>query len=158
MKRILAATCCLTAWGFLAAAGAQTPQPDRPQAEKQVQTPTEPSVTLKGCLAAGEEPNTFKLANIQPPEGEPAPGEMVGTTGIKQGGAVRLIGTDDLKLEPHKGHTVEVTGTLVPPSDTAQEPPAEPDPTRAGQDREEEMRLNVKSFKHVDATCPPATR
>jgi hypothetical protein len=76
---------------------------------------------------------------------------MVGTTGIKTGAALQLIGTDAAKLKQHAGHTVAVTGVLAP----RKEGQAAPPPTPATQERSD-MRLNVKSFKHVDTTCPPA--
>jgi hypothetical protein len=142
MKRTLAATSWIVVCAFLVGAAAQTPQPPTEKADQK-------TVTLTGCLATGDQPDTFKLANIGVAE-KPAkqPGEMVGTTGIKAGEALQLIGTDAAKLKDHVGHTVAVTGMIAPPKEGQAAPP----PTQEKSD----MRLNVKSFKHVDATCPPA--
>ena len=106
-------------------------------------------MTLTGCLATGDQPDTFKLTNIGMAE-KPAkqPGEMVGTTGIKTGEALQLIGTDAAKLKQHVGHTVAVTGVVAPRKEGQAAVPST-------QERSD-MRLNVKSFKHVDTTCPPA--
>ena len=144
MKRTLAATSCIVC-AFLVGAAAQTPQPPTEKADQK-------TVTLTGCLATGNQPDTFKLTNIGIAE-KPAkkPGEMVGTTGIKTGEALQLIGTDAVKLKQHVGHTVAVTGVLSP----RKEGQAAAPPTPATQERSD-MRLNVKSFKHVDATCAPA--
>jgi len=149
MKRTLAATSWIVVCAFLVGAAAQTPQPPT---EKPDQKADQKTVTLTGCLVTGDQPDTFKLTNIGIAE-KPAkqPGEMVGTTGIKTGEALQLIGTDAAKLEQHAGHTVAVTGVLAP----RQEGQAAAPPAPATQERSD-MRLNVKSFKHVDTTCPPA--
>jgi len=145
MKRTLVATSWIVVCAFLVGAAAQTPQPPTEKAD-------EKTVTLTGCLATGDQPDTFKLTNIGIAE-KPAkqPGEMVGTTGIKTGGALQLIGNDAAKLKQHVGHTVAVTGVLAPQKEGQAAAP----PTPATQEKSD-MRLNVKSFKHVDTTCPPA--
>jgi hypothetical protein len=153
MKRTLATSSWIVVCAFLVSAAAQTPQPPTQQPQPQAKESAEKTVTLTGCLATGEQPDTFKLTNIGVAE-KPAkePGEVVGTTGIKRGEALQLIGIDAAKVQQHVGHTVAVTGVLVP----RKEGPAAP-PTPATQERSD-MRLNVKSFKHVDTTCPPAAK
>jgi hypothetical protein len=128
--------------GFLVCAAAQTPQPPAGKAD-------EKTVTLTGCLATGDQPNSFKLTNIgvaEKPAGQA--GEMVGTTGIKTGEALELIGSDAAKLKPHVGHTVAVTGMVVPRKEGQAAEPSAPGSS--------DTRLNVRSFKHVDTTCPAA--
>lgn len=156
MKRTLAATPWIVACAFVVGLTAQAAQPPtNPQTPQAQKADDDKAVTLTGCLAAGEEPNTFKLTNIGAAD-KPAvqPGQMVGTTGIKAGEAVQLIGADAAKLKNHVGHTVSVTGMLVPRKEGQAATPATP-PATAGKEKAE-MRLNFKSFKHVDATCPPA--
>jgi hypothetical protein len=149
MKRTLA-TSWILAWAFLVSVAAQPPTGQPPQAKDA----GDRTLTLTGCLAAGDQPDAFKLTHIRAAEKTGAkPGEMVGTTGLKTGDAVQLIGTDAAKLKDHVGHTVSVTGMLVPRKEGYGAPGAKPD-TRAAKE-ETEMRLNVKSFKHVDATCTP---
>jgi hypothetical protein len=154
MKRTLATASWIVACAFLVSAAAQTPQPPTEQPQQQAKESAEKTVTLTGCVATGDQPDTFKLTNIGVGE-KPArqPGEMVGTTGIKTGEALQLIGIDAPKLKQHAGHTVAVTGVLVP----RKEGQAAAPPTPATQERSD-MRLNVKSFKHVDTTCPPAAK
>jgi hypothetical protein len=155
MRRTLAATACIVMCAFLVAAAAQTPQPPTGQQPPQAQQADAKAVTLTGCLAAGDQPNTFRLTNIGVAD-KPVttPGEVVGTTGVKAGEALRLIGTDAEKLKAHVGHTVAVTGMLVPRKEGQAATPATPD--RPGTQERADVSLNVKSFKHVDATCPPA--
>jgi hypothetical protein len=145
MRRTLA-TSWIVACAFVVSVAAQSQPP-----AQQAKDTDDRTVTLTGCLAAGEQPDTFKLTHVRPAEkAEAKPGEMVGTTGLKTGDAVQLIGTDAAKLKAHVGHTVSVTGMLVPRKEGYAAPPA-PTP---GAKEEADMRLNVKSFKHVDATCP----
>jgi hypothetical protein len=155
MNRTLAATSWIAACAFVVSVAAQTPPPPtEPQQPPQPKEAAEKTVTLTGCLAAGDQPNTFKLTDIGADKKAAQPGEMVGTTGIKTGQAVQLIGTDAAKLKGHIGHTVAVTGMLVPRKEG--DPPATPEPARPGVQETADMRLNVTTFKHVDATCPPA--
>lgn len=159
MRRTLGTASWMVACAFLVSAAAQT-TPAQAEQTPQAKQADEKTVTLTGCLAAGDQPDSFRLTNIGVGE-KPAkePGEMVGTTGIKTGGSVQLIGTDAAKLKAHVGHTVAVTGMLVPRKEGQAATPATPDPPRpatpAAQEKSD-MRLNVRSFKHVDATCPPA--
>lgn len=161
MKRTLAATSWIVACAFLVGVAAQTPQPPTQQQPPQAKQADDKTVTLTGCLATGQQPNTFTLTNIGAADKKGAkPGQMVGTTGIKTGEALQLIGTADVpKFKEHVGHTVTVTGMLVPGKEGTAAAPAKPDPARPGAPAMQEradMRLNVKSFKHVDATCPAA--
>jgi hypothetical protein len=159
MRQTLAATSWLVACAFLMSAAAQTPQPSTAQQPPPVQAADEKSVTLTGCLASGDESNTFKLTDIRSADKTAArPGEMVGTTGVKTGGVVQLIGTDAAKLQGHLGHTVAVTGELVPQKTGEAATPATPTQPPSTEQEKAEMRLNVTSFKHVDATCPPADK
>lgn len=156
MRRTLAATSWIVPCVFFVSLAAQDPQPPTGQPPPQAQKADAKEVTLTGCLATGDQPNTFKLTNIGVAEKATIqPGEVVGTTGVKAGEALQLIGVDAEKIKAHVGHTVAVTGMLAPPKEgqTAAPPPAAR--TEApGMER----RLNVKSFKHVDATCPPAAK
>lgn len=158
MKRTLATTSWIVACAFLVSAAAQATQSPTEQAPPQAKAADEKTVTLTGCLAAGDQPDTYKLTHIGA-AAKPAakPGEMVGTTGIKTGETLQLIGSDAAKLKQHVGHTVAVTGMLVPRKEGQAAAPATPDPARPGATQERsDMRLNVRSFKHVETTCPPA--
>jgi hypothetical protein len=154
MKRTLA-TSWILAWAFLVSVAAQPPTGQQPPQAKDAGDRT---VTLMGCLATGDQPEMFELTHIRPADKTGATlGEMVGTTGLKTGDAVQLIGTDAAKLKDHVGHTVSVTGMLVPRKEGYGAAGAKPGTPAAKERMKEqaEMRLNVKSFKHVDATCTP---
>jgi hypothetical protein len=153
MKRTLA-TSWILACAFLVSVAAQTPQSPTGQQPPQTKEAGERTVNLTGCLATGDRPDAFRLTHIRAGEKAAAkPGEMVGTTGLKTGDAVQLIGTDAAKLKDHVGHTITVTGMLVPRKEGYGAPGAKPD-TPAAKDQAD-RRMNVKSFKHVDATCMP---
>ena len=165
MKRILIGTCAALACAVSLAA--QTPAPPTPQDPAKPAPPSassasaEKSVTLKGCLRAGDTPDSFVLANASTPT------ETAGTTGTPAGAppaaamknqTVRLIGAPaGISLKEHVGHTIEVTGMITPqgarPSAGAT-PPAGATPTPgAAATGSADARLNVKNVKHVDAKC-----
>jgi hypothetical protein len=149
MRRTVA-TSWILACAFVASVAAQPPAQQQPP---QAKPADDRAVTLTGCLAAGERPDTFKLTHVRAADrAEAKPGEVVGTTGLKTGDAVELIGTDAAKLKAHVGHTVSVTGMLVPRKEGYGAPGAKPDTPTAKE--QTDMRLNVKSFTHVDTTCP----
>lgn len=154
MKRVVIATCVALACAVSLAA--QTPaSQDKPAAGQPAAA--DKGVTLKGCLRAGDSPDTFVLANAMPASG------ATGTTGAAAGAAttaktVRLTGAPaGMNLKDHVGHTVEITGMMTgqgaksatpPPSDKpAGAPGASSSAASAAQ------TLNVKSMKHVEAKC-----
>jgi hypothetical protein len=161
MKRILIGSCAALACAVSLAA--QTPasppqDPPKPTAPSASSSSAEKSVTLKGCLRAGEQPDAFVLANASTPT------ETAGTTGTTAAPAmknqtVRLIGAPTgISLKDHVGHTVEVTGMIAPqgarPSAGATPPAgATPAPGAAATTGSADTRLNVKNVKHVDAKC-----
>ncbi|CAN5643128.1 hypothetical protein BH23ACI1_BH23ACI1_32470 [soil metagenome] len=150
MTRTLA-TSWILACAFAVSLAAQPPAQQQPESK----AAGERTVDLTGCLAAGSQPDTFRLTHIKAAKTPTAkPGEVVGTTGLKTGDAVQLIGTDAAKLKAHIGHTVTVTGMLVPRKEGYAEPAAKPGTPAAKE--QGDMRMNMKSFKHVDATCPAA--
>lgn len=165
MKRMLIATgLALTVAVSLAAQTPATPA-DRDQAPgKAAQSAAaEKSVTLKGCLRAGDQPDTFVLADAAPATA------ATGTTGAATGAAaaakqtVRLIGSPSgMNLKDHVGHTVEVTGMVVPQGAKSSTPagttgtPAPGAATGAAPgaaSADTQQRLNIKTIKHVDAKC-----
>lgn len=92
-------------------------------------------LTLTGCLAqeSGEgEEAEFVLSHL------------TGTDIMAE--TVELIPGEDINLEPHVGHTVEVTGTVA--ADDAEEGMAEES------EEESELHLEVTALSHVAASCP----
>jgi hypothetical protein len=161
MKRILIGTCAALACAVSLAA--QTPATSPPQDPPRAAPPSttaEKTITLKGCLRAGDQPDAFVLANAS------SAMETTGTTGTPAGAAapamknktVRLIGAPaGFSLKEHVGHTVEVTGMIAPqgasPSAGATPPAGATPGAAATTGSSADARLNVKNVKHVDAKC-----
>ncbi|MCA1561274.1 MAG: hypothetical protein LC804_13780 [Acidobacteria bacterium] len=144
MKRVISTTgIALTLAVGLAAQTPQTPpagtRGERPKGG------ADQSVTLKGCLRAGEGANTFVLANVdmtglqepdpavgttgmemQPTKPEPSQPEAVASadTAAQAKATVRLMSSGSVDLAAHVGHTIEVTGTLAPRAETDNAAPA----------------------------------
>lgn len=169
-------TATFMAVAFAAGLSAQTPYPqtEKQQPDKKAtDTRTSKTVTISGCLREGDEPNTYVLTNVDasalPPQRGTTPSETAGTAGAAPAATttVRLIGSSDINLKPHVGHKVEVTGMLVPqgegaakrPTGTAGSTPTETTSDTTARERGKdkgaagELRLNVRSLKHVSETC-----
>ena len=161
MNRMLSATGLAVIWAV--SLGAQTPStPAGQDPSKATSAAAEKSITLKGCLRAGDQPDAFVLANAA------STSETAGTAGTTAAPAmknqtVRLIGSPaGMNLKDHVGHTVEVSGMIVPqgakPSTPAAAPGAATSPGAAtgaapAATANDGPRLNVKNVKHVDAKC-----
>lgn len=154
MKRLIISTC--TAMAFAVGLAAQTPPPagQTPAAKPDQSAAAEKTVTLKGCLKAGDTPESFVLADAAPAS------ETAGTAGtpsaMKQ--TVRLIGSPaGTNLKEHVGHMVEATGAITPGAKSsapaAGAPPAGGAAPPAGASASDQPRLNVKSFKHLETKC-----
>jgi hypothetical protein len=90
--------------------------------------------TYTGCLAKGDEPNEFKLTNVNGGSEE-----------------YELIGGKDLK--DHVGHKVEVKGKKISSKQAAKAEKAsgaaEKSESEAGHEH-----IRVSSMRHIAATCP----
>jgi hypothetical protein len=93
------------------------------------------SHTMTGCLQKGDEPNTYRLTNV---EGK----------GAKTAELVSMASGVD--LAPHVGHKVTVTGSSV-----GKKAAAKAEGT-AGMKKEEkgEHHINVEAVKMVAPSCP----
>jgi len=181
MKRVFTATCLAMLCG--AGLAAQTQADDQKRKATEPAKMEEKTVTLTGCLRAGDTPNSFVLANVKtaeaagkapdaptpptppseppstPPSTPPAPptptppqvpasptppaGSTVGTSGA--------IGSGDVDLSKHVGHTVEITGTFVPASKATR--PTGTSGTAGAAAADDTRSLTVKSMAHKSATC-----
>ena len=166
MKRILA-TACFALAAAVALAAQSYPQ-EQPKGKAATAT-DEKTVTVTGCLRAGDAPDTFILANAK--QDVPAGEKPTGTTGkaaIAPESTLRLTGVPaNLNLKAHVGHTVQLSGTTVAKgtsesSGAAGTPPAQPaTPPATGQEKPDTQRpaaslqsFSVKSMKHVAEKCP----
>jgi hypothetical protein len=158
-----------------AAVSAQTPPAN------QASPPEGAIVTATGCLRAGDQPGTLTLINIKwdPAEAAsknasahheappPAPAGPAGTaTRAGQPTSVRLAGPlTRLKVKEEIGHTVTVTGMLVPDDPIVTPGVVLPEPTGDTTSREAEAArrnrpagprthvLNLRSITRVSAEC-----
>lgn len=128
MKRVLTGT--FLAATFAVGLSAQspatpqtaTPQTSTPQYQPSMQEPKDAAktVTVTGCLKAGESPETFILSDLKWSEKAKSPDASVavGTSGTTVPAAVasattlKIIPSPATKLIEHVGHTVEVTGAI----------------------------------------------
>ena len=136
MKQVLAPACLAAV--FAVGLSAQVPSSQAPSSTTtQTQTEKQPgSVTLTGCVRAGEQPDSFVLANVSLDKEKPAAttsSTTVGTTGTGapaasatatttttapadlENSTVKLSGSPSgVTLSDHVGHMVQITGTLSP--------------------------------------------
>jgi hypothetical protein len=163
MKRALTGT-------FLAATFAVglSAQSTPPQSQPPTQPPTTPpaaqeargdaakSVTVTGCLKAGDSADSFILSDLKWSNKDKGAG-AVGTSGSGAPAAVasattlKIMPSGGTKLSEHVGHTVEVTGTVADkaPSAAAPADPASTRPAASG------PSIEARSVKMVSATCTP---
>lgn len=139
------------------------------------------SMTLSGCLKAGDTAGTYQLTNA-----EMTSGGKTGTTGETAGGAASTTGSEQsgsrmggmrtvmlnpassVNLAPHVGHKIEVTGTMTGgrrsggassstattgSSTSAGSTAAGESGTAGAQGRGGTRTMNVTSMKMVSETC-----
>jgi len=148
MKRVFAATCLAAAFA-VGLAAQQPPQTPSQTSDK------DKTVTLTGCVRAGEQPGSFVLANIK--ADEKAPPGATGTSGTTpapdtkdfENATVRLANAPaSVNLSEHVGHQVQVTGTVAPAAATGTSG-AEP-----SKSSKPEKSLNVRTVTMVSSSCP----
>ncbi|MBI4476115.1 MAG: hypothetical protein HY654_03020 [Acidobacteria bacterium] len=120
MKNITIGLCLAGLIGFAGAIAAQTANPQKPAYPPTATATEEKTVTLTGCLQKGERPNTWVLKNVTGDTAavfgtmKPAePGKPAGTAGTAAL-SVTLQPAAGVNLAEHVGHTVEITGMVVP--------------------------------------------
>jgi len=95
------------------------------------------SHSMTGCLQKGDDPNTFKLTNVE-------------GTGPKNVEIVSMASGVD--LTPHVGHKVTVTGTSVGAKTAAKAEGTKDTKDMKAEKGEHHMRASA--VKMVSATCP----
>jgi hypothetical protein len=158
MKRVFAATCLATAF----AVGLAAQEPKAPasagQSDKDAKT-----VSVTGCIKAGEAPGSFILSNAKLDE-KAAPSSTPGTAGTTGTTAatkpsidptLNLVASGGSDLSAHVGHTVTISGTLAPKAESSTSPttaPGAPAGT-AGTTAAPKSSLNVTTVSMVSASC-----
>ena len=173
MKRAITSTCLAAA--FAVGLSAQTPSTSSAMAQSDSK-----SVTLTGCLRAGEAPDSFVLANTKTADKAAAAGattatSTTGTTGTAgsttttttttvnkdlENATVKLTGSPaGVTLGDHVGHTVQITGTLAPQTataaattDAAGTAPGAPGAASASVSKTQPS-LSISSFSMVSGSC-----
>jgi hypothetical protein len=172
MKRAISITCFAAA--FAVGLSAQAPSTS---ATAQSDSKT---VTLTGCLRAGDAPGSFVLSNTKTADkaaaGATSATSTTGTTGTAGGATttttttvskdlenatVKLTGSPTgVTLGDHVGHTVQVTGTLAPQTASASATAAAPSPASPAEPgaasataSKSQPALSVTSFSMVAGTC-----
>lgn len=148
MKKVIAGTLVAAACAVGLSAQTTPAQTQPMQEAKDVAR----SVTVSGCLRAGEAAGAFVLSDLKWSDKTTA---AVGTSGVVAPTApvtatvLNLVGSPTgTKLSDHVGHQVEVTGTMDKSDKdkaTAATPPDAPARTQAA--------LNVRSVKMIAAAC-----
>jgi hypothetical protein len=163
MTRVFTGTCL----AVLCAAGlaAQAPTGSaEPQAQDSMKT-----VTVTGCLRAGEAPDTFVLSDAKLDDKGRTTPSPTGTSGTGSAAAataapattVRLVGSPaGVTMTEHIGHTVEVTGVLSDAKDKGVAGTTgsgtggdQTSRSRAGQSDKPEQTLTVRTLKTVSSSC-----
>ncbi len=155
MKRAIAGTFVATVFAVGLSAQSTPPQsqPPTPQSQPPMQEAKDAakSVTVTGCLKAGEGTDAFLLSNLKWKDDK-----AVGTSGAVTPAAppiaatsLKLVGNPSTKLSDHVGHTVEVSGTIGDKAGKDRATP--PDPAPAGASAQ--ASLNVRAVKMIAATC-----
>jgi hypothetical protein len=142
---------------FTAAAAAQ--DAGKPQSGPPRKDPNH--VTLTGCVAGGDQANTYVLTKV--PD-QLSAGVNAATTGAVPTVNYLLVGSQDFK--PHVGHRVEITGRIDHDAEkgvkTEDKKKTEPQATTKDVDpkvkvtertRIEVRKLNVESMKMVATSC-----
>jgi hypothetical protein len=150
MKKVFAGTFAVAL--FAVGVSAQSPAPQtQPMQESKDAAKT---LTVTGCLKAGDTPESFMLSDLKWKEDKavgtsgsvtPAPAPVAATT-------LKLVGNPSTKLSDHVGHTIEVTGTIADTADktTGSAAPADPSRPAAGA----QASLSVRNVRMIAATCP----
>ena len=169
MKQVITATLFATAFAVGLSAQAPAPAPAQPPYSPQAQPPMQASkdeaksVTVTGCLKAGDAADTFILSNLKWSDKDKATG-AVGTTGsatvpaaVASATTLRVIPGASTKLTGHIGHTIEVTGPVSEKGQTDRGATAAPaaDPASPRPAASSGPSLEVRTLKMVSTTCTP---
>ena len=101
-------------------------------------------VTYAGCLQTGAEPRSFVLAKVMPVDRTTT--TEVGTSGTTTTSYV-LVPGENVELQQHVGHKVEVTGVMIPAGESKTE-------TKTKIERENPPDTTIKERVKTDDAMP----
>jgi hypothetical protein len=128
-----------------------TPQSPTSQAPMQESKDAAKTVTVTGCLKAGDSADSFTLSDLKwgSDKAVGTSGSVTPATPPISDSSLKLIPSASTKLNDHVGHTVEVSGTI---GDKAPGAAAAADPA-AARPAASQTALNVRNVRMVSATC-----
>jgi hypothetical protein len=159
MKRFLGMSA--TAAGFalmlsLHAAAQQQPPASTSADQTKVKAEGAQTTTFTGCLQTGTEAKTYILDKVVPSK----TAEVVGTTGeTSPVTKYELVPSEQVELQEHVGHKVEVTGALIPPGKgdakikTESKLPGQEEKTEAKIEKGATPQFRVVSIKQLADSC-----
>ena len=157
MKKVLSAMCVATMFGVGAGLAAQSDSMAKDQMDKGMMK--DGQMTVAGCVTAGKGMGQYMLTNAMMTGAPMAKDTMATKDKMKPEMSAdhvmrsyELVGGTDLKA--HVGHQIEVMGTMSKKDmdGMAKMEKMDKDKMKADKDMKA-MKLNVKSFKMISATC-----
>lgn len=168
MKQVLTGTCLAAAFAVgLSAQTPQTPPTQAPQnppaAAAQERSADAKTVTVTGCLKAGESSDSFILSDLKFGSGASAVGTSgtAGTAGAAGAPPAALASATtltikpkgDAKLSEHVGHKVEVSGNVAEKTASASPSPADPAAPAARPSSAGGPTFEARTVKMIAQTC-----
>ena len=160
MKRFLSMSATAAGMALMlslhAAAQQQPPASTSTADQTKIKTEHAQTTTFTGCLQTGTEAKTYILDKVVPTKTT----EIVGTSGeTATVTKYELIPAEQVQLQEHVGHKVEVTGVLVPAGKgeakikTESKLPGQEEKTEAKIEKGATPQFRVISIKHLAESC-----
>ncbi len=155
MKKAIAGTFIAATFAVgLVGAGSRRrrPRAQAPQSQPAMQESKDAAktVTVTGCLKAGDTADSFTLSDLKwtADKAVGTSGSVAPATPPISDSSIKLIPSASTKLNDHVGHMVEVSGTIGDKAPGA----AAADPA-AARPAASQTALNVRNVRMVSATC-----
>lgn len=157
MKKVIAGTFMAASFAVGLAAQTPAPQSQPPQSQPPMQEAKDAAktVTVAGCLKAGDTADSYTLSDLKWSKDK-----AVGTSGSPDAppiaaSALKLIPSGGAKLADHVGHQVEVTGTIGDKADKGMASPGGDPAARPAPGAGAQASLNVRNVRMIAASCTP---
>lgn len=154
MRRVLTMAAIAASFALMPVLRAVAQQ--QPADQTKIKAEHAQTMTYTGCLQTGTEAKTYILDKVVAAKTT----EAVGTTGeMATVTKFELLPSEQIQLQEHVGHKVEVTGVLIPAgkgeakikSDTKL--PGQEEKTEAKVEKGATPQFRVVSIKHLAETC-----
>lgn len=142
--------------GLHAAAQQQPPASTSTADQTKIKAEHAQTTTFTGCLQTGTEAKTYILDKVVPTRTT----EIVGTSGeVARVTRYELVPSEEVQLQEHVGHKVEVTGVMVPAGKgdakikTETKLPGQEEKTEAKVEKGATPQFRVISIKQLADSC-----